>query len=330
MKKTLLILSSALMLLPALLIFAFCIDYTWQPTAYLVSFPRLFSLLIISISGLFLLHFYFLKKEDHILLKRSAFWIWLGPGLILFLPLAYWRQKLLCKKSKVMNAYFYFLSDGLCLALYIICIISLTLLNYSPVTDKMLFQYKKKHISKGLMYYKENWGWVDKIHYRPDHFNEILHALEDNKTEVTLNDGWITPLRFPVTYKCTYTFTAAPTALEQWAQATAMSTHFMALNERVQEESPWYHGNQLSAWQFDDLSSGLLACLELCPDEKLRPQGKELKDTQEILKIWSREGQVQVKIKMDLDQSWALANQPQARKVVEKAPWQIKELIIRH
>ncbi|MDD7984582.1 hypothetical protein PQO01_06425 [Lentisphaera marina] len=328
MKKTFPIILSALIYLPACLLFSLCIEHLWQPTAYMVSFPRLFALLITSFLATYFFHRLLLKKKDYSPWRRSLIWIWTGPAFLIFLATSYWRQKTCFKDNKSYWSYFF--SDSLIFLIYIASTISLTLLNYKPVTHEMLFQYKKKHISKGLMYYKKDWGWVDKIHYRPDHFNEILKALEDYKTEITLHDGWTTPLRFPVHYSCTYEFVASTTPMERWAQATAMSTHFMALNERVQEESPWYHGNQLSAWQFDDLSSGLLACLQQCPDESLRPSGLEIFNTQEVLAIWSQEGKQQVPIKMDLDQSWALVHNKQIRPLIENAQWKIKELVIKH
>jgi len=328
MKKALVILKSSVIYLPACLIFALSINFTWQPTAYLVSFPQLFTLIPLSLLTLYLFHCQLLKMDEENALKRSLFWLWTGFAFPLFFLTSLLKKKYLFKDKP--NSWSYFFSDCLVFFLYIFCVISLTLVNYKPVTHEMLFQYKKKHIVKGLMYYKENWGWVDKIHYRPDHFKEILHALEENKNQVSLNDGWITPLRFHVHYECTYEFEAAKTAMERWAQATAMSIHIMALNEQVQGDSPWYHGNQLSAWQFDDLSSGLLACLEQCPEESLRPMGTEIFDTDEVLKIWKKEGQNQISIKMDVDRSWELVKNPKLRPIIDKAEWEVKKLTIQH
>ena len=90
------------------------------------------------------------------------------------------------------------------------------------------------------MYYQENWGWVDKIHYRDDHFKEVFEAIKKGEKQITLHDGWITPLRFPVHFSVTYEFGNAKNELEQWAIATAVTTHFMEENERVQGNSPWY------------------------------------------------------------------------------------------
>jgi hypothetical protein len=330
MKKAFLIISSSLIFLPACLILSICINYTWQPTAFFVSFSRLFPFILISLALIFLFHLKVLKKETLAPFQRSLIWLWTGPVFLVFLVFSYLRDKLFQKKNLREQILNYVISDCLVLFLYIFSTIALTLLNYLPVKSEMLFQYKKKHIAKGLMYYKQNWGWVDKIHYRPDHFTEILDALESGKTEVSLHDGWTTPLRFPVSYHCTYEFNAAITPLGRWAQATAMSLHFMALNERVQEESPWYHGNQLSAWQFDDLSSGLLACLEQSPKVNFHPNGKHIIERKKVLDIWQIEGREEILIKMDIEESWNLVHNKEIRPLIDRAQWKIKKLEIKH
>ena len=112
---------------------------------------------------------------------------------------------------------------------------------------------KEAHF-KRKMYYKEGWGWVDKVHYRDDHFKEIYESIKAGKKTIKLHDGWVTPLRFPVSFSVNYLIGEAKNEIEQWVIATAITTHFMEENERVQANSPWYHGNQLSAWQFDDVT----------------------------------------------------------------------------
>jgi hypothetical protein len=109
-----------------------------------------------------------------------------------------------------------------------------------------------------------------------------------------------------------------------------MSLHFMALNERVQEESPWYHGNQLSAWQFDDLSSGLLACLEQSPKVNFHPNGKHIIERKKVLDIWQIEGREQILIKMDIEESWNLVHNKEIRPLIDRAQWKIKKLEIKH
>ena len=221
----------------------------------------------------------------------------------------------------------YFLSDLLGLVSYVGCVIYLTLSGVPSVKNNMLFEYKKKHIKKGLMYYKDGWGWVDYVHFRPDHYQEVLEAILHGKKEITLSDGWMTPLRIPVSYSATYEINATQEPMAQWAQATAVSLHFMALNELVQQESPWFHGNQLSAWQFDDLSSGLFACLMQCPDESIRPIGHEIHDQQELLDLWSKQGMGQVKLKMDMESSWSLLEDKKIRIMIDAANWKVLDII---
>jgi hypothetical protein len=194
----------------------------------------------------------------------------------------------------------------------------------------MLYEYKKRHISKGKMYYKEGWGWVDKIHYRDDHFKEIYESIKAGKKTIKLHDGWVTPLRFPVSFSVNYLIGEAKNEIEQWAIATAITTHFMEENERVQANSPWYHGNQLSAWQFDDVSSGLLACLELYPNKNLRPSGNEIKNQNDLQKLWKDQGSEWVEVKMTLEESWMLMDLSELKGQVEKAQWGIIEIKSSH
>ena len=311
-------------LYPALLMYALSAKYIWQPSAYLVSFPRLFSFLCLSLLILYVIHFQLVKKNNY--WQRSLFWLWTGPFFIIILGLAYLRERS-PQKSKNIN---YFINDLCCLLLYILSMVVLTLTYYESVTNQMLFEYKKKHIKKEMMYYKKDWGWVDKVHYRPDHFQEVLSAINSGDSEITLHDGWITPLRIPVSYQCTYQFKAAETEIKRWAQAAAISLHFMELNERVQDESPWFHGNQLSAWQFDDLSSGFLACINQCPDPSLRANGEEIHDITQILTIWDRDGHQQVLKKMNREACWHMVNNDKIKKLIEQAQWSVKDLIIKH
>jgi len=175
------------------------------------------------------------------------------------------------------------------------------------VRNDFLFAYKKRHILKQKMYYQENWGWVDDVHYRPDHFEHFIEALNAAKGEgeVTIEDGWVTPLRIRVNFSVKYKFTVPDSEVEKWAMVTGMMLDYMRFNESVQEESPWYHGNQLSAWQFDDMSSSLLCCLDRFPGDK-PVQGKVTRSTEELLKIWEKTGEGVVGLKMKEDESWNL------------------------
>ena len=322
------IILGTLILAPLLISYPFLDKLGWQPAAYMVSFPGLFSLLGGAITLLIIFHYYIFKNHDGQSypqqLKRNIFWIWTGP-LFLLMPIAAKRREKHFAKSAKHKAHYYFFTDFLLLCVYVLSMISLTLLGYEPVKNRMLYEYKKRHIAKEKMYYKEGWGWVDKIHYRDDHFLEVYEAIKKGDKQIKLHDGWITPLRFPVHFSVIYEFGATDSELDQWAIATAITTHFMEENERVQGNSPWYHGNQLSAWQFDDVSSGLLACLELCPNKQLRPSGKNIKNQNELQSQWKGEGRKWVKVKMTLEESWKLNKAKKLKNLVANAKWKVLE-----
>ena len=197
------------------------------------------------------------------------------------------------------------------------------------VRNDFLFAYKKRHIIKQKMYYQENWGWVDDIHYRPDHYDHLMKAVNTaiDEGEVEIVEGWVTPLRIKVTFSAKYSFKVPETDLEKWAMVTGMMMHFMRHNETVQEKSPWYHGNQLSAWQFDDMSSALLCCLDRFPGDK-PATGTEIKSIEQLLKIWDKTGEEIVGVKMKEDESWNLLEESKRRELrplveSQKKNWEV-------
>ncbi len=113
----------------------------------------------------------------------------------------------------------------------------------SQIRNDFLFAYKKKHIQKEMMYYRINWGWVDKIHYRQDHFDILLKSIEkvDESGEVTLEDGWRTPLGINVHYSEKFAFKKPANELDKWAMVSGIMLHFMTLNEQIGKFSlvPW-------------------------------------------------------------------------------------------
>ena len=58
--------------------------------------------------------------------------------------------------------------------------------------------------------------------------------------------------------------------------------------------------------------------------------GTEIFDTDEVLKIWKKEGQNQISIKMDVDRSWELVKNPKLRPIIDKAKWKVHNLTIQH
>ncbi|MCM8531923.1 MAG: CPBP family intramembrane metalloprotease [Lentisphaeraceae bacterium] len=177
------------------------------------------------------------------------------------------------------------------------------------IRDDFLFEYKKRHILKGKMYYQKDWGWVDKVHYRPDHFEHFMKALESGKKSVEMSESWITPLKIPVSFTCVYEIEKSENDLENWAIVTGMMLDFMRANETVQLESPWYHGNQLSAWQFDDMSSALFCSLQYLPESHKFTFGEEVFDEGKLMAIWVKEGELLITQKVKEEESWALLSE---------------------
>ncbi|MCM8534347.1 MAG: CPBP family intramembrane metalloprotease [Lentisphaeraceae bacterium] len=184
------------------------------------------------------------------------------------------------------------------------------------IRDDFLFEYKKRHILKGKMYYQSGWGWVDKVHYRPDHFEHFMKALESGGEKVEMTESWVTPLKIPVSFTCAYEMVRADNELENWAIVTGMMLDFMRMNETVQLESPWYHGNQLSAWQFDDMSSALFCSLQYLPKDKRLVFGEEVFDQEKLMAIWVEEGESLITQKVKEEESWALLDEAK-RKVYQ-------------
>ena len=197
------------------------------------------------------------------------------------------------------------------------------------IRNDFLYSYKKRHIIKQNMYYLENWGWVDKIHYRPDHYKIVHEALmkADKIGTVRLEDGWVTPLQIPVHFSATYKFEKSSDELKNWAMTTGIMMHFMRLNETVQEDSPWYHGNQLSAWQFDDMSSCLLCCLDRLPENETISRGLEKHKQDKLMELWEIEGENLVRQQVREQQSWDMLQSPKKEKLIKiveemKTCWQ--------
>jgi hypothetical protein len=178
-----------------------------------------------------------------------------------------------------------------------------------PIRNDFLFAYKKRHIIKQKMHYQKKWGWVDTIHYRPDHFEHLQGALRKGEKSVSISDGWVTPLKIAVSFSCDYQIKQSENALENWAIITGMMLDFMYCNESVQEGSPWYHGNQLSAWQFDDMSSALLCCLDRLPQENALDLGEKVYTEQALMKLWNEQGENLVGLKVKEEECWAMLSE---------------------
>ena len=181
------------------------------------------------------------------------------------------------------------------------------------IREDFLYVYKKRHILKEKMFYREGWGWVDAVHYRPDHFEDISKALKNGDKKVSISDGWTTPLKISVSFTCDYKISQSDDELENWAIITGIMLDFMRANETVQEESPWYHANQLSAWQFDDMSSALLCCLDRLPSNHKLKAGNTISDKDALLENWVSEGEKLIKLKVKEEESWMMLKGEQGR-----------------
>jgi hypothetical protein len=175
----------------------------------------------------------------------------------------------------------------------------------SYIRRDFLFAYKKMHIAHGDIYWRDGWGWVDKTHYRPDQFEEVSVAMEKagpgKSTRVTLHEGWKAPLGFKVSFAPSYEIQVPATPEERWAVTTGILLHAMEVSERMQGASPWYHGNQLSAFQFEDIASSLRCCLDQLPKEDI---GKDWLNPDNILLRWEVEGRTLVIRKISSQDVW--------------------------
>ena len=80
----------------------------------------------------------------------------------------------------------------------------------------------------------------------------------------------------------------------------------MKENETVQEESPWYHGNQLSAWQFDDMSSALFCSLVHLPKGHEIDFGSAVTAEDKLMNLWQEQGEVLIRLKVREVESWQM------------------------
>lgn len=131
--------------------------------------------------------------------------------------------------------------------------------------DAVLVAYKIDRAAAGLLTWRDGWGWVDRTHYAQEQMTEALRWAEvDDGAPLTfqadLSTAWgqRTPMR--------RSYRHPGTDAEPWAVACAAVMDFNARYEQAQAEAPWWTGTPLSAHQFDDLPSVLLACLDAHPD----------------------------------------------------------------
>jgi len=193
---------------------------------------------------------------------------------------------------------------GLAAAL-IIGLMTACLASDSYIRRDFLFAYKKMHIAHGDIYWRDGWGWVDKTHYRPDQFEEVYAAIDKagsgKVARVTLHEGWKAPLGFKVSFSPSYEIQVPASAEERWAVTTGILLHTMEVSERMQGASPWYHGNQLSACQFEDIASSLRCCLDQIPTVE---KGKDWTVASNNLMRWDEEGRRLVILKVSSEDVW--------------------------
>ena len=113
------------------------------------------------------------------------------------------------------------------------------------IREIFLFEYKKMHIERENLTYREGWGWVDKVHYRDDHYRylkaQVDAAKPGERIVLSLHDAWHTPLKIYVQVKRSYDVDVPDTPELRWAVVAGIMLDFMTLSEQTQADSPWYH-----------------------------------------------------------------------------------------
>lgn len=157
-----------------------------------------------------------------------------------------------------------------------------------------LWAYKQKNIMDGTLYYREGWGWVDNSHYHDKRLTMLLEKMDAAKTneplKITINEPFVTVIRrwLPVERIYLIPEPPGPNPIDRWALACSISLDFSKQNEEAQSTVPSWLCSDMSAWQFDDLASTLLTCLDRAPDAE--EAGRQIRGIPELLKRWEAEG----------------------------------------
>ena len=173
-------------------------------------------------------------------------------------------------------------------ALFLACVMP------GAARDQVLYEYKKSRIEDGALSYVEGWGWRDRYHNHGGAY-EVAHewATRGKEGEVlTLyaRMNGVTGQWAPV--KKRYVLTSTPrTPMQRWATACTVVLDYARTYEQAQEDAWWLLGASTSAWQFDDLPSTVLTCLEVAEfNGTSEPRRIETFDRDVLLARWKKEG----------------------------------------
>ena len=134
-----------------------------------------------------------------------------------------------------------------------------------------LFAYKLRNIREGNLYYRQGWGWVDDSHCHAERLEHVLNAMaqapDADAVTVTVDESFviITGERLPVVRRYVIDGVAELDAGQRWAVAAGICIDYSLANERAQAAVPAWMCAQMSAWQFDDIPSTVLTCLDRAP-----------------------------------------------------------------
>lgn len=170
----------------------------------------------------------------------------------------------------------------------------LAMLGPGDARDQLLYEYKKSRIEEGALSYVEGWGWRDRYHNHDGYYEKAHHWAKDGargdvltlRATVKSPTGWDTPV------KRTYVLTSLPkTPMQRWATACTVVLDFAKTYEHAQEDAFFWTGATISAWQFDDLPSTVLTCIEVAEfNGTSEPRRVETFDRAALLERWEREG----------------------------------------
>jgi len=155
--------------------------------------------------------------------------------------------------------------------------------------DAALFAYKADRIEQGVLVYAPGWGWVDRTHLPHDQLDQATAWARGRPGDRLVLDATLVDAlggRTPLAH--TYALPAtARDAHQAWSLACAVVLDFHHRHEQAQADRPWWTGNTLSAYQFDDLPSVLRACLDREPGAN---PAALLTDVPALRERWRQEG----------------------------------------
>lgn len=169
--------------------------------------------------------------------------------------------------------------------LILIIVVASSYALYSAVKYATLFRYKSSQIKKGVIYFDSKWGWIDQVHYqvcrnRLKLLENQLSSSRENPIIVHLEGQSQTAYGTWFKTQCFYRVSTNLLTSDSIKIVAAVIALDMAVEEEKEQElAPFVTGLSLSAWQFDDIPSALLACLDyLGKGRELRISSEDIID----------------------------------------------------